>query len=440
MQPAEAPILRKPLFYGWVVVAVAFATMAVAISARTGFSLLFPELIEEFGWDRGVTAGAFSIGFLASTAMLPLVGVMMDRFGPRIVIPFGAVLVASGFALTTLITTPLGLYLTFGLLAVNGSMAMSYIVHSMFLPKWFVRNRGLAVGVAFAGVGVGGIVLLPAMQYVIDIHGWRAACLAMAGLIFVVIIPLNAVFQRGDPADMGLSPDGGARRVRPGAEAEADVDPIVDQAWAGTNWTLKLAMRTARFWWVFVGFFCGLFVWYGIQAHQTKFLIEAGFDSTFAATALGLTALVGVIGQIAIGAMSDHVGREVAWTVSLIGFVLASLLLLELDRDPTTTTLYLIIAMQGLLGYGLAAVFGSVITEIFSGPRLASIFAFISLGGNIGASAGAWLMGLLYDLEGDYRTGFKLCAALSLLSIACIWAAAPRRVRLVERQARRRGV
>jgi MFS family permease len=94
--------------------------------------------------------------------------------------------------------------------------------------------------------------------------------------------------------------------------------------------------------------------------------------------------------------------------------------------------------MQGLLGYGLSAVFGSAITEVFAGPRLASIFAMISLGGNIGAAAGAWAMGALYDIEGDYRTGFKLCVALSLISILCIWAAAPRRVRLVERQARRR--
>jgi len=368
--------------------------------------------------------------------MLPLVGFMMDRLGPRVVIPFGAMLVAAGFALTTLISTPMGLYLTFGLLAVNGSMAMSYIVHSMFLTKWFVRNRGLAVGVAFSGVGVGGILLLPAMQYVIDAFGWRAACLAMAGLIIAVVIPLNAIFQRGDPADMGLAPDGGGRTR--GDEVESAVDPVVDHVWAQTDWTLSLAMRTARFWWVFVGFFCGLFVWYGIQAHQTKFLIESGFDSTFAATALGLVALIGVVGQIAIGALSDQVGREVAWTVSLVGFVLASILLLQLERDPTASTLYWMIAMQGLLGYGLAAIFGSVITEIFSGPRLASIFAIISLGGNIGAGAGAWLLGALHDAEGDYRTGFKVCIGLSLLSIICIWAAAPRRVRLVERQARRR--
>ena len=154
------------IFYGWIVVAIAFITMGVSISARSSFSLLFPEILGEFGWDRGLTAGAFSIGFVASTAMLPIIGLLMDRYGPRLVIPIGALLVSGGFVLLTRIETPVGLYVTMGLLIVNGSMAMSYIVHSMFLPNWFVRNRGLAVGLAFSGVGVLGIMLLPATRVV----------------------------------------------------------------------------------------------------------------------------------------------------------------------------------------------------------------------------------------------------------------------------------
>src|SRR5438270_12068999 len=104
--------MRLPFFYGWVIVAVTFVTMAIGVTARTAFSLLFPPIIEEFGWERGVTAGAFSFGFLVSGALSPLTGRMMDRFGPRAVMELGVVLMASGLLLAPL-TTPAGhLYLT----------------------------------------------------------------------------------------------------------------------------------------------------------------------------------------------------------------------------------------------------------------------------------------------------------------------------------------
>ena len=430
----RADAAPNKLFYGWIVVAIAFVTMGVAISARSSFSLLFPEMLREFGWERGLTAGSFSVGFIASTAILPLIGFLMDRFGPRVVIPLGAISVAGGFVMLTQISTPAGLYAAMGLLIVNGSMAMSFIVHSMFLPNWFVRNRGFAIGVAFSGVGIGGIVLLPMMQYVIDEHGWRTTCYALAALVVVAIIPLNAIFQRNRPADKGLQPDG-IKVDEPASARPYDV--VVDKAWAQTDWKLSNAARTGRFWWVFGSFFCALFVWYAVQVHQTKFLIEIGFDTTFAATALGLVTFFGIAGQVGIGAFSDRYGREIAWTVSLLGFFATSILLVALQDTPTLTLVYAMVAVQGLFGYGLATLFGAVITEIFSGRQLASIFAMISLGGNLGAAAGAWGLGALHDAFGNYIAGFWVCAAASLLSIFAMWAASPRKVRRVAGQARK---
>lgn len=428
------------LFYGWIVVAIAFVTMATAITARTSYSLLLPEIIEEFGWSSGLTSGAFAIGFAASTAFLPLVGVLMDRYGPRLVVPMGAILVASGLAAAPLITSPLTLYLALGLLLVTGSMAMSYIGHSMFLPNWFVRNRGLAIGIAFSGVGVGGVVLLPLMQVVIDDYGWRTACLAMAGLIVVAIVPLNVLFQRKRPQDIGLLPDGDppeAPHVEGAPPPRRQADPVVDRAWAATEWTPANAVRTARFWLVSAGYFCGLFVWYALQVHQTKFLIEIGFDATVAATALGLVAFFGIFGQIALGAFSDRAGREIGWTFAMLGFAAASALILLLQAYPSQALLYAMVVMQGLFGYGLASMFGAIPAEIFAGRRFAGIFALISLGANFGAAAGAWLVGVLYDVTGGYTVGYGMCVAASLLSIGFIWLAAPRKVRLVAGQAKR---
>jgi len=152
---SSSRLARLPFFYGWVVVAVAFVTMGVGVNTRTAFSLLFPPILAEFGWDRGRTAAAFSIGFIAAIAYAPVIGMSMDRFGPRVVIPLGAVLVSAGMILATFITQPWHLDLTLGVLVGGGTIFLSYMGHSLFLPYWFARRRGLALGIAFSGVGAG---------------------------------------------------------------------------------------------------------------------------------------------------------------------------------------------------------------------------------------------------------------------------------------------
>src|SRR5580698_5001437 len=97
---------KLPFFYGWVLVGVSFVTMAVGVNARTAFSLLFPPILDEFGWDRGVTAGAFSFGFIVSAALSPSLGKLMDRQGPRVVNEIGVVLIAAGLLLATFVREP----------------------------------------------------------------------------------------------------------------------------------------------------------------------------------------------------------------------------------------------------------------------------------------------------------------------------------------------
>src|SRR4030081_606225 len=171
--------MRLPFFYGWIIVAVTFVTMAIGVNARTAFSLFFPPIIEEFGWERGVTAGAFSFGFLVSGALSPLIGRMMDRFGPRAVMELGVVLMGSGLLLAPLTTQPWHLYLTIGVLVGGGSVCLGYSGQSLYVPNWFVRRRGLAMGIALPGGGVGSIVILPWLQGLVAGAGGRTAGLAM---------------------------------------------------------------------------------------------------------------------------------------------------------------------------------------------------------------------------------------------------------------------
>ena len=422
-------LARLPFFYGWAVVAVAFVTMGVGVNSRTAFSLLYPPILDEFGWERGETAAIFTIGFVISAGITPFLGMLMDRFGPRVVLPIGLVLAAAGMGLATLSTTILHFYVTLGALVVGGSVFMSYIGHSMFLPNWFVKQRGLAIGIAFSGVGVGSIILFPWLQSLIDEVGWRAACLAIMGLLIILVLPLNLILVRGFPRDIGLSPDGGGP-ADAGSEAGA-IDNVVDREWAETDWTLARAAATARFWWVSLAFLTGLFVWYAVQVHQTKYLVDIGFDPVEAALALGLVGLTGIVGQIGLGHLSDRIGREWVWTISLAGFVACYLLLLALKSSPSPAMMYAMVASQGLLGYGLASLYGPIPAELFQGRKFATILGALSFAATLGAAGGPWVLGEIHDRTGSYDLGFWLALALALVSILAIWMAAPRKVRAV---------
>ena len=418
--------IASRFFYGWLLVAIAFVTMAVGVNARTAFSLLFPPILDDLGGDRGATAGIFSFGFLVSAAVTPWVGRLMDRRGPRLVVEIGVVAMAAGLMLASLGHAQWQLYMTLGALVGGGVKCLAYTAQSMFLTNWFVRRRGLALSIAFSGVGVGSVTLLPWLQSLIEGHGWRAACVALGLLVLVLLAPPNLLLRRR-PEDLGLEPDGGGSG-RPATGAGSNV---VDPDWAGVNWTLSRALHTARFWWIALGYFCGLFVWYAVQVHQTKYLIDVGFSPKSAAWALGLVSLVAVPGQIALGHLSDRIGREWVWTIGNGGFALCCLALILLRNYPTTGLFYMMVVVQGTLGYGLISVMGAVPAEIFEGRHFGAIFGTAITTAILGGAMGPWLVGSLHDQFGSYAPGFWISIGLNLVSAAAIWLAGPRKVRVV---------
>jgi MFS family permease len=418
---------RLPFFYGWVVVGIVFVTMAICVNARTAFSLLFPAILDEFKWERGVTAGAFSFGFIVSAVLSPLLGRLMDRRGPRFVMEIGIAATAAGLLLATFATQPWHVYITLGMLVGAGSTFTGYTGQALFLPNWFVRRRGLAMSVAFAGVGFGSIVMLPALQAFVDRHGWRAGCTLLGVVALVVLVPLNLLLRRR-PEEIGLAPDGDADTH---AAAQARRVNVVDPAWAAIDWTLARAMRTARFWWIAAGYFAALFSWYAVQVHQTKYLTESGFPAQEAAWALGAVSLAGVPGQIALGWLSDRIGREIVWAIGSLGFCMTYLALLALPLYPGAPLLYTIVIAQGAIGYGLTSVVGAIPAEIFEGRHYGPIFGTLMLSALAGGAVGPWFMGFVHDRTGSYTVAFWVAIGCSLLSAFAIWRAAPRHVRVV---------
>ncbi|MDE2364474.1 MAG: MFS transporter [Hyphomicrobiales bacterium] len=418
---------RLPFFYGWVVIAVAFVTMAIGVNARTAFSLLFAPIVDEFGWERATVAGAFSFGFFVSALASPVLGRVMDSRGPRVVVELGVLLMSAGLLLAPFTRTPLHLYLTIGLLVGGGSVCLSFTGQSLYLPNWFVRRRGFAMSVGFSGVGLGSIILLPAFQTWIERYGWRTACVVLGALLFCTLAPLNLLLRK-KPADLGLLPDGD-NAPAPGALRKRS--NVVDAEWAAVDWTLSRALKTRRFWLLALGYFTGLFFWYAVQVHQTKYLVEIGYSPTVAAWALGAVSLAGIPGQIGLGWLSDRIGREWVWTIGSIGFALCYAALLAMKSTPSMPLLYAMFTAQGLLGYGVTAVFGAVAFEIFESRHYGSIFGALSLSSLGGGAAGPFVAGLLHDATGGYDAAFWLSIAMCAVSAAAIWLAAPRKVRAV---------
>src|SRR5437763_938299 len=273
--------MRLRFFYGWVIVVVTFVTMAIGVNARTAFSLFFPPIIDEFGWERGITAGAFSFGFVVSGAVSCLIGRLMDGAGSRAVMELCVALMAGGLLLAPLTTQPWHLYLTIGVMVGAGSVCLGYSGQSLFLPNWFVRRRGLAIGMAFAGVGVGSITLLPWLQVLIQTGGWRTACWAMGVLVLLVLAPINLLLRKS-PQDLAL----------------------------------------------------------------------------------------------------------------------------QYSQSPEL--LYIMIAAQGALGYGLTSVFAAIVAEIFQGKHYGSIFGTLMLAAIAGGALGPWATGALHDAYGNYALAFLI--------------------------------
>jgi MFS family permease len=206
------------------------------------------------------------------------------------------------------------------------------------------------------------------------------------------------------------------------------------------DWTLARAVRTTRFWWLALGYFGGLYVWYAVQVHQTRYLVEIGFSPTLSAWALGLVSLAGIPGQIVLGHVSDRVGREIVWGLACLGFAACFAALIGLGTFPTPVLLYVMVLTQGALGYGLTSVMGAIVAEIFQGRHFGEIFGTVMLAALAGGATGPWLTGALHDWTGGYAEAFWVGIGISGVSAVAIWQASPRKIRAVAGQVRRRTV
>ncbi len=426
----------SPFFYGWVVVAICFVTVAISYGIRYSFSVFYASILQEFGWNRAETALIFSINVIIYGLAAPIVGAAVDRLGPRKFMAGGAVILGIAVAACSQAQQMWHFYLLFGLLASLGICATGYVPNTVLVSRWFIQRRGTALGIFMAGFGLAYIMAIVVERFIADI-GWRNTFALLGLLPIVVTAPLIAIFQRLEPKEKGLTPDGRIQVEARGAPQSGGEPLVIDRQWAEQKWNIPKAIKTYRFWLIFIGNF---FLW-GIavnlvMAHQVVFAVDQGYTRTFGALIFSLYGIFYSLGNL-MGFISDRVGREVALT---LGLTVAGLGVLMLILNRGSSTPWLMYAYSLLFGLGIGvtspALTGAA-ADLFLGPNFGSINGLIVMGFGLGGSISPWLGGIIFDILGTYIPAFSLVIAALVIAAICLWLAGPRKVRLVSGKRRR---
>lgn len=411
--------------YPWVVVGLSFLTVGVAFGCRASFAVFLIVIIQEFHWSRGATAGALLLGALVWSISAPFIGMLFDRYGPRVVLPAGSLIMAMGFFITSFTQTLLHFYIGIGVFMALGFAALPMSTHGIIISNWFVQKRGTAMGIVASGMGAGVLVIVPLSQVLISEMGWRQAYRMLALLLVVLITPLNLLFQRHRPEDVGLSPD---------SVTTPSTTRTARSISHENGWTLRRAVRSFRFWALAMGVFTGALPLHMILIHQVAAAVDAGFSKGLAAATLGLTGFFTSLGMILLGSTSDRIGREWAYTLGSLAMILGVVLLLT-ARGPSQVWMLYSFALFFALGFASRqSLYPTIAADLFHGRHFGAINGTLVVFVGAASGMGPWLGGYLFDRFGNYNSAFWIANLLALLSVISIWIAGPSRVKRMAKE------
>jgi MFS family permease len=394
------------------VVGAVWVTLAIASGLYFSFPIFFVALLEEFGWSRGATAAAFSLSSIVQGMLSPVVGILVDRLGPRRVMLGGAALLGGACALSSQIGSLWSLYAVTGVLAAAGVCAVSWIPSGALIARWFATRRSSMMGLAFSGMGAGVLAIGPLAQWLIAGYGWRAAYLVLGLGTLVVLVPLIWLGVREAP---GVAAPG----LRDARAAAWPSD--------GAGWEIREALRTRAFWALFFAYLCTPLAVFSVVTHQVAFAVDHGFPRLFVASVFGLTGLLSVVGRIGFGIAADRIGRATSATISYGCTAVGTLCLLGLEVWPHPAALYAYALFFGL-GFGARGpIITAIAAQLFPGRRFGAIYGVLSVGNGIGGGVAPWFSGVVHDLTGSYRVAFLIAVGFCALGSACFWLARPRR-------------
>ncbi|OGL59983.1 MAG: hypothetical protein A3I72_02270 [Candidatus Tectomicrobia bacterium RIFCSPLOWO2_02_FULL_70_19] len=390
----------SPRYYGWLAVGVTFLTMATGGAVVGTFSVFYVSFLEEFGWSRADAALGFSFSMVTFALSAGAIGWLIDRWGPRAVIPSGVAVLGAGLALMSTVRSLGTLYLYYGFVVALGITLIGFVPTSTVVSRWFRRRRATAMGIALSGRSLGGLVMVPLSAFLIRAYGWRSAYLILAAGITLFLLPLTAALHRAPP----LPPE-----ERPGARGEP---PAPAEGLGGP-----------AFWFVFLA---GIFHSVGfsmIGLHQVAYLVDVGLSTLAAASLIGMLAALRTLGGLAGGWCGDRMGRTAAYFASCAASLAGVFFLMGVSAERWPLA-YLFVIFMGLGEGARGITFLSIKADLFPARSFGRILGFSQVGAGLAAAVGPWLSGYIHDALGSYRYAFWVVVFVDVLSLATVAAAA----------------
>jgi sugar phosphate permease len=407
------------MFYGWWIVVAAFLNLFFAVGIIFyGFPVFYPAFVTALGFSRAQVTQGFLLGFLAIGLPFGLLaGVLIDRIGARWVILsgvgfIGVPLIAMGFMNHFLE------YQLLCILEVIGYVLAGPIANQVLIAHWFHARRGRAMGYAYLGLGLGGAVSPPTINWLLRTFGWRHALEIVGAGILIVLFPIGIWVTRSTPADMGLHPDG--------ADTAAAFAPTATTG--STFGSIGSAMRNKNFWLIIAGSALVIGAMNAVIQHFIFFLESQGYSATLASRYLSVLLVASLGGRVIVGYIADRFKKKntMAGFYFLLG---AAIPLLYLARQPIVAISFAI-----LFGFSMGAdymLIPLVTAECFGVACLGKILALNIMGYTIGQWVGPWVAGRIFDSYHSYDPAWKVMAGAALLGSVAIYAISNKRESVV---------
>ena len=388
-------------------VALAFFHIAVGRGLHGTFGVFFVAMLDTFGWSRAATAGAISLAIIFEGACLPWAGGLIDRIGGRKTLMLGGLVLAAGLAFCSTISAIWQFYFWVGIVCAVGIALIGMVPHVTILTREFPQRRATALGIAWAGGGVGIVLLVPATQLMIDNWSWPMAYIGLAAITLLLVIPPVQIFL----------PSG----EKPAGSKTADAK-MPFSGHQSTDWTVRGALTNSAFWLLFIARTMASLGNQIIVTHQIAHAVDVGYAKVFAASIFGLMGVISIGGRIMFGYLADVMRREMVFALVQIISAVGTLALLALRDNTMVWLLYIYAVCYGLGQGSRALVLSAISADIFHGKHFGAIFGFFTFSIGLGGAVGAWLGGFLFDVTDSYTVPFWVSLACLIISVFIVLA------------------
>lgn len=384
MSTRSAPSNHR-IFYGWFVVAAAFAVTFVGFGSAYTFSAFVGSLQRDFSASRGSVSLVFSLAGFLYFGLGIVSGPLADRWGSRRLAVAGMILIGTGLALASVARSLTEVYAAYGL-GVGLGVGCSYVPAVGAVQRWFVRRRGFASGLAVSGIGVGTLVMPPLASSLIAALGWRETYLVLGGLAAVVGAGM-ALMIENDPRDRGLGPDGdpqpsGARSARP----------------AGTS--VSGAVKSRRFAGLYAACLICSFGVFVPFVHLVPYAMDHGIPQSSAVLLLGVIGVGSTAGRFFLGGLADRMGRRLGLLAMFMGMALA---LVVWAFSTGFWALAAFAFTYGVFYGGWVALLPALVMDDFGGRNVSGIIGILYTSVAFGTLIGPSGAGFAFDLSHSYR-------------------------------------